>query len=273
MIDPIVDDGFINLITATPSSGLMASTFICSNLDHLGGTNTYYMKIYKDDKFVINEMVGYMLAKACGLGVSNKAYLLRIGDITKELVNEFHKSNGHVSKVGPINSKFAFIISESPGITINDYPGDIVVKTEYFANKIKKWNCNNKLIAFDEWVANTDRNAGNIIFGQSNNYVIDHGCMPVKIDWGLSDLKYGDCYKNVHMENTVVCLKKAPEDKDIEVEAGYHHQAFDMVESKINSLISNTVMMDNDYSAMIDFIKKRAVNRRTSSYINMHGAR
>ncbi|HEB5042732.1 TPA: hypothetical protein R0E66_004821, partial [Klebsiella pneumoniae] len=64
---PIVNDGFINVITELPASGLIAKTFICSNFDLANQTNVYYMKVYNDDKFVINEMVGYILAKASGL--------------------------------------------------------------------------------------------------------------------------------------------------------------------------------------------------------------
>ena len=42
--------------------------------------------------------------------------------------------------------------------------------------EIAKWNDLGRLYAFDSWVANVDRNTGNLLFGGDNEYwIIDHG--------------------------------------------------------------------------------------------------
>lgn len=129
------------------------------------------------------------------------------------------------------------------------------------------------LIAFDEWVANTDRNAGNILFGANANYVIDHGSMPVKMNWGQADLQSGECYKNVHFSNTQLVMKQAPLDVDILKESTKHALAFRNAKKAIVDLITNTVKMNADYVHMIDFIEKRSVTARNATYSKMIGAR
>lgn len=160
---PIVHDGFLNVITQQPTSGVMAKTFICSNYDLANQTHTYYMKVYSDDKVVINEMVGYILAKSSGLDVASKAYLLELGPITRTLIDSFCSAHNIANGGEHYSSSYAFIISSAPGINISTYSNAIVMQTAFFKSKISNWSKNNMLIAFDEWVANTDRNAGNIL--------------------------------------------------------------------------------------------------------------
>ncbi|MBW7591793.1 hypothetical protein FGL54_18465 [Enterobacter cloacae] len=270
---PIVNDGFINVITELPASGLIAKTFICSNFDLANQTNVYYMKVYNDDKFVINEMVGYILAKASGLDVANKAYLLEIDSVTRALIDDFYKRRGLANNKEHYNSNYAFLISSAPGININTYHSNIVLQTAFFKQKISNWNKNNSLIAFDEWVANTDRNAGNILFGTNANYVIDHGSMPVQMNWTRSCLQSKQCFKNVHYINTSTVMGKNPLDVDLLNESSKHALAFSNVKNSIISIIANTVKMSPDYQEMIDFIEDRSKSVRTATYANMAGAR
>jgi hypothetical protein len=270
---PIVNDGFVNLITGIPSSGQVAKTFICSNMDALGNTNTYYMKVYADNKYVINEMVGYLLAKERGLDVASKAYILRIGDVTRAIIDGFYESHGKENSLEHHNTEFAFIISSAPGITISTYHSDTVKQTDFFKRKIKAWKKNNTLIAFDEWIANTDRNAGNIIFGENVNYIIDHGSAPVTMNWTVESLIASECYKNVHLLNTIFVLNKKPKDEDLLAESNRHNAVFSGAKTLISDLISSTVSMTNDYNAMLGFLEARSVNARTAPFENMSGAR
>lgn len=270
---PIVNDGFLNVITGLPASGLMAKTFICSNLDLTNQTHTYYMKVYADDKIVINEMVGYILARSSGLDVASKAYLLEIGPMTRMLVDGFYSSQNIVNSMEHYSSKYAFIISSAPGINISTYSSSDVIQTAFFKSKISKWNKNNMLIAFDEWVANTDRNAGNILFGANANYVIDHGAMPVTMNWSQAELKSGECYNNVHFTNTQIVMAQVPSDVDLLNESTKHALAFSNAKQAIVDLISNTVTMSSDYNHMIDFIESRSITARNATFSSMTGAR
>lgn len=270
---PIVQDGFINVIIELPASGLMAKTFICSNFDLANQTNTYYMKVYNDDKVVINEMVGYILAKSSGLDVANKAYLLEIGSVTRALIDDFYKRKGITNNKEHYSSKYAFIISSAPGININTFSSNAVSQTAFFKQRISNWNKNNCLIAFDEWVANTDRNAGNILFGTNANYVIDHGAMPVQMNWNKSCLRSDQCFNNVHYSNTAFVMGANPVDVDLLNESSKHALAFNNVKKSIIDIIVNTVKMSPDYQEMIDFIEARAVAVRTATYANMAGTR
>jgi len=270
---PIVQDGFLNVITGLPASGLMAKTFICSNFDLTNQTNTYYMKVYGDDKFSINEMVGYILAKSNGLDVASKAYLLELGPMTRALIDSFYSSQNLANSKEHYSSTYAFIISSAPGINISTYSSSDVIQTAFFKSRISNWSKNNMLIAFDEWVANTDRNAGNILFGANANYVIDHGAMPVKMNWSKAELQSGECYNNVHFTNTQIVMKQAPLDVDILTESTKHDLAFRNAKKAIVDLITNTVMMNADYNHMIDFIENRSVTTRSATYSKMTGAR
>lgn len=270
---PIVQDGFLNVITELPTSGQMAKTFICSNLDLTNQTNTYYMKVYNDDKVVINEIVGYILAKSSGLDVANKAYLLEMGAMTRALIDNFYKIRGIINAREHYNSKYAFIISSAPGINISTHSNSTVKQTEFFKKNISNWNKNNMLIAFDEWVANTDRNAGNILFGTNANYIIDHGAMPVRMDWDQNCLKNDECFDNVHYRNTTFVMNQTPNDVELLSESSKHASAFNNVKKTIFDLISNTVKMSPDYKHMIDFIETRSVKARNASFSKMTGAR
>lgn len=273
----LVPDGFINVITNTPSTGQMAQTFICSNIDMAGVTNTYYMKVYASDKQVINEMVGYMLAKERGLNVANKAYLLEIGTITKTLIDNFYtfNSNGIGNAGWHNNTKYAFIISEAPGLTISSYSSELIKQTKFFKRRIEAWNKNNMLIAFDEWIANTDRNAGNLIFGQNVIYVIDHGSSPVEMNWTISSLVADQCYDNKHMSNCMNFLGKnsRPVDNDLQDQANFHADTLNKAKINVVTLITNTVSMNSEYAHMIDFLERRAISKRTAPFTNMSGAR
>ncbi|MBU9832484.1 MAG: hypothetical protein SOI28_12090 [Rahnella inusitata] len=270
---PIVQDGFINVITQLPASGLMAKTFICSNFDLANQTNTYYMKIYNDDKIVINEMVGYILAKSSGLDVASKAYLLELGTMTRALIDSFYKLRGITNNREHYNSAYAFIVSSAPGINITTHSSNTVAQTDFFKKRISNWNKNNSLIAFDEWVANTDRNAGNILFGNNANYVIDHGAMPVQMNWSKGCLQSNMCFTNIHYANTALVMSKNPADVELLIESSKHATAFNNVKNSIIDIIKNTVKMNPDYQQMIDFLETRAVSVRNVTYANMAGAR
>ncbi len=54
-----------------------------------------------------------------------------------------------------------------------------------FMDTLSKWPQTARLIAFDEWVANEDRNLGNFIITPNNNIVvIDQSNLPCEILYG-----------------------------------------------------------------------------------------
>tara|TARA_R110002051_G_scaffold57104_11_gene105907 strand:+ start:3199 stop:3708 length:510 start_codon:yes stop_codon:yes gene_type:complete len=74
---------------------------------------------------------------------------------------------------------------------------------EKFVPKLAVWKRLGELYAFDTWVANTDRNLGNLLYGgnASNGepeiWLIDHGRSFTGESWGPSDLVPERLYQNL----------------------------------------------------------------------------
>jgi hypothetical protein len=72
------------------------------------------------------------------------------------------------------------------------------------------WSKVSDTIAFDDWVANQDRHLGNILVeGKNKVFLIDHGNLPVKLQWTCSDLDINLQSENV-LENNLWNLNCIP---------------------------------------------------------------
>ncbi|GKX55313.1 hypothetical protein SOASR030_14250 [Leminorella grimontii] len=59
-----------------------------------------------------------------------------------------------------------------------------MIQFESLYNILNDWDKLHHAIAFDEWVANQDRNLGNVIIGINNSVtLIDHSSLPVHLTW------------------------------------------------------------------------------------------
>ncbi len=159
----------------------MADTYLCNIRWADGNVARGYLKRFTRNKklALVNEVTGYLLGKACGLPVPNKA--------------GFIKTPTDVFPQGePLNpfEEWAFVVISVPG----DSPGsfyneNLISECKALMNLIANWSKVSDTIAFDDWTANEDRNLGNaIIAGKDEVYLIDHSNLPIRLCWAANDL-------------------------------------------------------------------------------------
>lgn len=166
-------------VLGKPSEGQMALTLLCL-IDWPDGLQRQsYVKIFslEESVGVFNEILGYLLTKSCDLPVAPKAGVLILPD-------------GVINSIEFPISPIAFVTSKITGQSPSSYYniGDMI-KFDSLNRILNAWDNLHKTIAFDEWVANQDRNLGNLII-DSNSQVtlIDHSNMPVDLAWIPDDL-------------------------------------------------------------------------------------
>ncbi|WP_438767938.1 hypothetical protein [Kushneria sp. TE3] len=171
----------------------MAETYGCDVnwADGTGGRG--YLKCFPQSRHlgVINEITGYLTAKACSLPVPKKAGIVELND---DLIASLQLAGGTDL------CRFGFIVSESPGKSPNSfYPHlPVEVKARLANQTLTKWPSLGKLIAFDDWLANPDRNLGNFLIASNDEiYIIDHSNLPIGINWQAADLVVNRHYQNM----------------------------------------------------------------------------
>lgn len=161
-------------VLSRPNEGLMALTLLCLIDWPDGQQRQCFVKIFAQEQSigVFNEILGYLLTKAEGLPVAPKSGLLILPDALKAQINI------------PVAS-VAFVTSRIDGRSPSSFHsvGD-ALRFEALCNVLNNWEKLHHAIAFDEWVANQDRNLGNVIIGSNNSVtLIDHSNMPVDLLW------------------------------------------------------------------------------------------
>lgn len=175
----ILSQSSFKSVLGRPSEGQMALTLLCL-IDWPDGVQRQsYVKIFTNEESIgiFNEVLGYLLTKSYDLPVAPKAGILILPDGVMESIDR---------SVSPI----AFVTSKVTGNSPSSYYniGDMI-KFESLRNVLDGWDLLHKTIAFDEWVANQDRNLGNLIIDSHNHVtLIDHSNMPVDLKWSPEDL-------------------------------------------------------------------------------------
>lgn len=127
-------------------------------------------------------------------------------------------------------------------------------------SELAKWNDLGQLYAFDSWVANVDRNTGNLLFGGDNEYwIIDHGHCFTGPSWQPENLKPDRQYLNklelwvtqfMTVEQKKKCVKAARQ-------FGVEIDGFDASETSQNSRIAELLPLQY-VEALKEFLEKRA---------------
>ncbi|MHA8857197.1 HipA family kinase, partial [Klebsiella pneumoniae] len=185
---------FNNVKINRAPDGAMAETFSCNinwgeNLD-----SRSYVKCFSDRKImaISNEITGYILAKEAGLPVPEKCALIAL---PQEIKDEFKSRSGEEC----FEYGFAMMMADgsTPNAIIKMHSPDGDFANSIFMDALNKWPQTARLIAFDEWVANEDRNLGNFIITPNNNIVvIDHSNLPCEMLWECDDLINEKAYTN-----------------------------------------------------------------------------
>lgn len=157
-----------------------------------GSIRKCYIKVYpKDDRIrkILNELTGFTLAKALGILQPDSAALLPLSKI-------FYSDFATVTDINSDEIVWAWVTTECgssvKGIFhLNNFEETIQTDPTDTINKlIQAYSlvCNQKnlpsIIAFDDFIANDDRNIGNVVMlGDGNMGIIDHGEILGGINW------------------------------------------------------------------------------------------
>lgn len=190
------------------TDGVSGATHMASIKWNDGVERDSWVKIYAGNKprSLINEMIGYLLGKALNLPMPPRAGFLLLE--TKILDPNFVNLLSEVDRYRGFT--FAWVTEDIKGknlrIEIENNPSIMNVMVEYFSSCMKDWEYLSDLIAFDDWILNTDRNMGNSIHLPDKTFsLIDHGECLHGGDWKESQLLNYDCShigfaNNIHLK-------------------------------------------------------------------------
>jgi hypothetical protein len=250
-----------------------------------GSIRKCYVKVYppKDRiRKLCNELTGFTLGKALGILQPDSAALIPISKL-------FY---GDFSEVADLNSDeviWAWVTTECghsvKGIFHLDNFEELIQtdRNNTITKLIQAYSlvCNQKnlpnIIAFDDFIANDDRNIGNVVMiGDGNMGIIDHGEILGSIDW-IADLLVLNKTQNfnnklLNILNDQPALKDQTKftTKHMAVEAANRHKdAFISVQDILTTWWKNLLEVSNipikDQAKYIDYLRDFLHYRSTQS--------
>lgn len=251
-------------ISSRQLTGLMAETFECQIEWSDGKTIKSYIKRFKHEntKALANEVTGYLIAKGSNLPIPSYAGIIRAPNfIFNDTSNDY--------------SDICFIVSSVPGQNPGSlYEMGMIKECKVLMNIVAGWAKVSETIAFDDWVANEDRNLGNIlVVGKNDIHLIDHGNLPVKLNWLITDLVVNFDCKNA-LSNNLWALKCIPLPVKSKVASSAMNQKYIYQQVKDELLHWWGIFFANDplmVNALEHFFESRANlgNVRVSKNFNM----
>lgn len=143
-----------------------------------------------DERQLSNEILTSVLAHAAGLP-SPEVYLSLVRGSDLSVTKAPHLQDGN-------RLVFASVDVKVPNITFCFTEASVdKQKQKQLLSDILDWGDLGRLYAFDAWIANIDRHAGNLLFGGKNKiWLIDHGHCFSGPAWQPSDLNPDANYRN-----------------------------------------------------------------------------
>lgn len=180
-IEPVLEADVVTFL-GRESEGRDSETFKVELLDQNNRTETGYVKLTADPRKVIAELAASQVGRALGLMIP-RPYMAVAN--TAEIPAEFQSAFANTGTMVCFASRQAGHLSYSLERAFQRQPDDTHVA-------IAKHFDIDSAIAFDELIANTDRNLGNIIYSPDSKQVwlIDHGRALTGeywATWGLDD--------------------------------------------------------------------------------------
>lgn len=179
-VEILGDDCILNLM-GSPEDGIRATTLFCQVRWNDQSISRAYVKCFDQSLLPLclsNEVTGYILARSVGVPVPTKAGLARLpSSILDGLPGENY-------------SPYAFVVAEASGESlVASFKARDLKAYKPLHDLLLSWSGFANAIAFDDWVANPDRNLGNVlVVGPENIVLIDHSDMPVSPNWEAKDL-------------------------------------------------------------------------------------
>jgi len=126
-------------------------------------------RVQVDDKSLANELIGYVLAKNTGFDVPDVAGLIKLN---KSQLPDTPLWLNNESWMCWFTSRLNY-----PSLSTSHLrQGNLSTGKRNLCNELRASKETPDIVAFDEWVANTDRNPGNLLKKEDGKYaLIDHG--------------------------------------------------------------------------------------------------
>lgn len=143
-----------------------------------------------------SEAIGYVLARACGFKVANTAGVILL---TRQQIPPEVLKKADEETAGSPQSEFIawfsedmcypdLVVHHTTGITSQDLEDRIKAR---IAKDLLKRKDLPKLVSFDEWTLNTDRNPGNVLSASTASVaLIDHGKLFTSRGWHSQALRF-----------------------------------------------------------------------------------
>lgn len=208
MIELIEDDGLLDVlkVVSSTSGGISARTILANVEWPDGEIEETFVKFFPPAlrvKEIVNEAFGHLCTNLVGLEQPLRVGIIKVNldDIPEcvsrvfdGLEDSFASDHGYLyawapKSIGSQSLKKIYFHSDDDSSEAN------------FINAMQTWDDLPKLITLDDWIGNSDRNAGNIIFINSNRFaVIDHGRLFGVNDWLSEPLMPADEFRNIAFE-------------------------------------------------------------------------
>jgi len=261
-IDRLQADQYVTAL-APVLSGRDAHTHLAL-INHGGDTRRWYVKLVPNRnstaglppvRGLINEIVGYTLAHHAGLPQPQSA-LIRVGHT---VLRAMHKDIGKdVSATSGSEICFASLEAHNPRQRSTGMVKLLYRDNADLQKKLLGWTDLPAVMAFDTWVANVDRNTGNLIQVRPGQFaVIDHGRILTGPHWETTDLKSDDYYANCLMD-----ILFDPAKLPLPLKSAILHSArkFQEVYRKAEPELKIWFGADPDKLVARDFLQKRVLS-------------
>lgn len=173
-----------------------------------GYAKPFALNDHADATMMLNEVTGWVIARACGLPVPQRAFfiplsLAELPQYTGTTALPPADSNGQV---------LCFVTQAVANTAIR-----AVYNTEMLVKEQSKWGQCNETITFDEGIANTDRHAFNLLRKAAGEFVlIDHGFLlrqkdvPYPSHWAIDFLHQhvDHSFSNLLHQNAYMALSR-----------------------------------------------------------------
>lgn len=207
----------------------------------------YYLEVNKPSRGLLNEAVGYLLAKSCGLPVPERAFVV---DVSGERLLEAHsKLDGIVNKA---NSYPCWATSAVPGAIMKPHHN-------LFIETLSRWDLLSNMLAFDDWVANSDRTTANIVCtGKHELTLIDHGHLGGSLYWMRDLLPVDSVFRSpVAYDLWPKALPDVIATQMVEC-AAKHSAIFTKVKLRLRAVIDLLASDAESGAALMEFLDARA---------------
>ncbi len=165
---------------ADVDDGISSFTHI-AKVRYEGKQLRFHVKLFSDYKQLNNEITAYILARLDGQPVPEHACIIKINK--DDIVSAFPNVEAN-------SDAYAWATNTISGKTPNTYFKEGTKEIELALKSLAKIDGIASLIAFDNLIANQDRNTGNIILSGdlAKFWIFDHDQSPFKPDWTHQDL-------------------------------------------------------------------------------------